>query len=278
MQQPPVSSTSADQVLASMTIPPRPALLLALQREMRKEEPDFGKIGQLLRRDPGMAGSVLKSANSAYYGIQRTVDTVEDAILLVGLNQFGALMTGLITRRALASGVMMMARFWDVSEKRSAGMGHVAKQTRTIVPELAYSFGLFCDIGIPLLKAHFPSYLQTLEVANQGTARFTRVEDERHGINHTQAGAKLAETWGIADEVVQAIRLHHTIEAMYDTALPLAIRRLIAANLLVERAIQEHRKDNGYSEWEEGCAPAIVTLGITPGDAERLCEELKALF
>lgn len=272
------SSASSASPLGAVTIPPRPALLVALQREIRRDDPDFSKIGSLLRRDASMAGALLKTANSAFYAARRQIETVEDAITLVGINQLDALMTGLITRRTLANGAMMMARFWDVSEKRSAGMGYIAKKTRALAPELAYNLGLFCDIGIPLLKAHFPDYLQTLARANHGSELFTRVEDVRHGINHTQAGAMLAETWGIADEVVQAIRLHHTIDAMYNTALPLAVRRLIAANLLVDRAIQEHRKDNGYSEWEQGCAPAIVTLGITPADAERLCEELKALF
>jgi HD-like signal output (HDOD) protein len=255
---------------------------MALQREMRKDEPDFSKIGSLLRRDAGMAGSLLKSANSAYYG-GRNVETVESAIMLVGLNQFSTLMTGLITRRILANGAMMMARFWDVSEKRSAGMGYVARQTRLLSPEMAYSFGLFCDIGIPLLKAHFPTYLETLQIANHGTESFTQVEDERHGINHTTAGAMLAETWGIADEVVQAIRVHHNLEVLRNGNVPLAVRQLVAINLLVDRAIQEFRGEAGYgegdySEWAVACAPAIVTMGITPQDAERLCSEIKEHF
>lgn len=277
------SDAQASATLESINIPPRPALLMALQREVRKDDPDFRKIGQLLRRDAGMAGNLLKTANSAFYGRRRHVETIEDAITLVGMDQFSALMTGLITRRVLAQGAMMMARFWDVSEKRSAGMGYVARQTRCISPELAYSFGLFCDIGIPLLKAHFPTYLQTLSAANHGSECFTRVEDERHGINHTQAGALLAGTWGIAEEVVLAIRLHHSIDALHDAGIPLAVRRLIAANLLVDRAIQEFRGDTGhagdsYSEWDIACAPAIVTLGITPVLAESLCDELKERF
>ncbi|MDE2600545.1 MAG: HDOD domain-containing protein [Rhodocyclaceae bacterium] len=284
--QPPSDSSGGSKTsvaLGSLNIPPRPALLMALQREVRKDEPDFRKIGHLLRRDAGMAGSLLKTANSAFYGAPRHVATLEDAITLVGMDQFSALMTGLITRRVLAQGAMMMARFWDVSEKRSAGMGYLARQTRCIAPELAYSFGLFCDIGIPLLKAHFATYAQTLSVANHGSERFTRVEDERHGLNHTLAGAVLADTWGIAAEVVEAIRLHHSVEALHDANIPLTVRRLIAANLLVDRAIQEFRGDSGhagdsYSEWGVACAPAIVTLGLTPQGAEALCSELKERF
>ena len=284
--QPPsdtAGESSAGVTFKGISIPPRPALLMALQREMRKDDPDFRKIGHLLRRDAGMAGSVLKNANSAYYGTQRHVETIEDAITLVGMDQFHALMTGLITRRVLASGAMMMARFWDVSEKRSIGMGYLAKKTRLFGPELAFSFGLFCDIGIPLLKAHFPDYLQTLQIANHGSERFTQIEDERHGVNHTAAGAFLAENWGIADEVVQAISMHHSLEALHDGRIPLVVRQMVSANLLVDRAIQEFRSESGYnhgdySEWDVACAPAIVTLGITPQQAETLCAELKERF
>jgi HD-like signal output (HDOD) protein len=279
-----LGESSAGATFKGINIPPRPALLMALQREMRRDDPDFRKIGQLLRRDVGMAGSLLNSANSAYYGTQRHVDTIEDAITLVGMDQFSALMTGLITRKALASGAMMMARFWDVSEKRSIGMGYLAKQTRLFNAELAFCFGLFCDIGIPLLKAHFPAYLETLQIANHGSERFTRIEDERHGVNHTAAGAFLAETWGIAEEVVQAIAMHHTLEVLHDGCVPQKVRRLVAANLLVDRAIQEFRSEAGYSgesdysEWNAAFGPAIVTLGLTAHEAETLCGELKARF
>ncbi|HTJ97905.1 MAG TPA: HDOD domain-containing protein [Rhodocyclaceae bacterium] len=278
MHSPATPNIVVTQLLRSLNIPPRPALLMALQREMRRDEPDFKKIGVLLRRDAGMAGSLLQTANSAFFGVRRNVTTLEDAIVLIGMNQFGALMTGLITRRVFANGNMMMARFWDVSEKRSSGMGYVARQTRLIPPELAYSFGLFCDIGIPLLKVHFPTYLETLAVANNGATRFTEVEDVRHGINHALVGAWLTESWGIAPEVVHAIRLHHIYETLSDGEVPATIRKLIAANLIVDRAIQEFRGDFGYSEWGHGGGAAGLTLGMSVHETDALCEELKAHF
>lgn len=282
-QQRQPGSEGGFQLSAGINIPPRPALLMALQREMRKEEPDFRRINQLLRRDAGMAGSLLKAANSAFYGARRNVETVEAAILMVGMDQFGVLMTGLITRRVLAQGAMMMARFWDVSEKRSAGMGYLAKQTKLLPPELAFSFGLFCDIGIPLLKAHFPTYLKTLDMANHGSQRFTEIEDETHGINHTVAGAMLAESWGIAPDAVAAIRLHHTLEAIQDERVPMTVRRLVAGNLLVDRAIRTFRSEagyemRGYDEWEIAQTCVNTTLNLEPEEAERLCDELKQGF
>ncbi|MGB7480647.1 MAG: HDOD domain-containing protein [Burkholderiaceae bacterium] len=271
-------ATAADLV-RSINIPPRPALLMALQHEMRRAEPHLKKVAQLLGRDAAMAGNLLQSANSAYLGVRRRVETVEDAVVLLGMDQCGAVMTALIARRALANGRMMMARFWDVSEKRSRGMSHVAAQTHSVAPELAHSFGLFCDIGIPLLKAHFPSYLETLAIANRAEAgNFVEIENSRHGIDHTVVGALLAENWGMSPEVVRAIRLHHAPDALYDEAIPVAVRALVAANLIVEKAIQDFRGEPESREWREGGHVAVEALGLNASVLAELNTELQHRF
>lgn len=140
---------SASDLVRSLNIPPRPALLMALQREMRNESPHIKKVAQLINRDGAMAGKLLHVANSTFFSVRRRVDTVEDAIAMIGMNQCGAIMTELITRTLLNGGRTMMARFWDVSEKRARGMTCIAKQTRAALPELAHRFGLFCDSGVP---------------------------------------------------------------------------------------------------------------------------------
>lgn len=275
----PPSPLQANPLVQSVNIPPRPALLMALQREMRKDDPHLKKVAQLLGRDVAMAGNLLETANSAFFNQSRRIETVEDAIALIGMNQCGALMTALITRRVLANGGMMMARFWDVSEKRSQAMTYVVKQTRAAPPELAHSFGLFCDIGIPLLKTCFPAYLQTLSIANRtAVRRFVEVEDSRHGVNHTLVGAQLAEKWGIAPDVVQAIRMHHAFEVLYDESTPAITRGLVASNLIVEKVIQSYRGEIVSREWMEGGDAATAALGLSAADVEDLCQALKSHF
>lgn len=276
-----VPNAAAD-LIRSINVPPRPALLLALQREMRREDPDLRKIAQLINRDAAMAGKLLQAANSSLFGLRRRVVAVEDAVAMVGMNQCNAIMTGLITKTLLARGPMMMARFWDVSEKRARGMTYIAKETRAILPELAYNFGLFCDIGIPLLKSACPTYLETLSIANQGAAgRFSEVEDARHGLNHTLVGVVLAENWGIADEVVHAIRMHHVHEALHDKSVSDTVRNLIASNVIVERAIQKFRGETIPAELsghEQVEGEAAAMLGLSADDARSICDGLKNGF
>ncbi|HEY8025513.1 MAG TPA: HDOD domain-containing protein [Burkholderiaceae bacterium] len=275
------ADTAADAatVFNAVTIPPRPALFLALQREMRKDEPDVNRIAELINRDVAMASKLLETTNSAFFNLRRRVTTVQDAIQLIGTDHCTAVMSGLITRKALGMGAMMMARFWDVSEKRAKGMSYLAKELRVGRPDMAYSFGLFCDIGIPLMKAAFPTYLETLAIANQrGAKEFLGVETGRHGTDHASIGAMLAQRWAIDDEVVAAIGMHHDYEKLYDETIPASTRALVALNDVVEKAIQEFRGEQESLEWMEAGVVATEALGLTAEDIEALCDGLKGRF
>ncbi len=259
-------------------IPPRPALLMALQREIRKDNPDTRRFADLIRRDVAMTGTLLQLANSAYFNPERRISTIEDAIVLLGLNQCNAIMSGLILRKSLNFG-KMMARFWDGSEKRAIGISMLAKRTRNVSSELAYTFGLFCDAGIPLLKGAFPSYLETLLHANlKASDEFLQVENDRHGVNHTIVGALLAERWSLEPEIVQAIRMHHSHQVLFDKAYSPVVRTLIALNYVVEKAIQEYRGQAGSLEWVAAGSHASKALRISHREVDHLCNSLIERF
>lgn len=276
---PPPSSPNSDNIVLAVNIPPRPALYMALQHEIHKDEPDIKKISELINRDVAMASRLLETTNSAFFNVRRQVTTVQDAISMIGMDQTTAVMTGLITKQSLAKGAMMMARFWDVSEKRAKGMSFLAKQLKSIKPEIAYSFGLFCDIGIPLLKATFPAYLETLSIANhKGDTEFLDVEHDRHGLDHAYVGAMLAQQWAIDEDVVAAISMHHNHDILYDEAVAIPTRALVALNYLVEKAIQEFRHDAESLEWNKSGSIASEALQLSASDVDELCEAIKGRF
>ncbi|HEX2603036.1 MAG TPA: HDOD domain-containing protein [Oxalicibacterium sp.] len=267
--------TSSGELARPVNIPPRPSLLMALQREMAKADPHITRVGTLLKRDAAIAGNMIAVANSALFNLPRRVHTVEDAILMIGLEQCRALVTSMMTRRALARGRMMMPRFWDVSEKRSWAMLHLAAKTKLARPEVAHHFGLFSDIGIPLMMASFPSYGETLAVANRMPVdKLIQLENARHKINHALVGAMLAEHWQIGEDIAQAIKKHHTPQILRDEQTSSRVRNLIAIHLIVDRAIQEYRRDLS-NEWAAGGALVCEMLGLSESDVTDFCAELQ---
>jgi HD-like signal output (HDOD) protein len=241
---------------------------MALQREMHKDEPDLARVEKLVQRDAAITGHLLQTANSPFFRTTQRVRTIREALMRIGLNQCAAIMTGVLTKKAMSGTAMMMARFWDVSEKRAKGLSFVARELGTIAPDVAYNFGLFCDIGIPLLRGQLNTYQETLSAANRTAAgRFLQIEENRHGINHASVGALLAERWEISAHITQAIQAHHNPEILRQQAfLSPSIRSLVASNLLVEKAIEQFRGEKTSLEWRVGGPFAAVALGMTEAD------------
>jgi HD-like signal output (HDOD) protein len=72
-------------------------------------------------------------------------------------------------------------------------MAHLASRMRICSANIAHTFGLFCDIGIPLLLERFPDYQETLVLAgNDVNEKFTAIEQKRHSTSHTSIGALMA--------------------------------------------------------------------------------------
>ncbi|RZI39836.1 HDOD domain-containing protein [Herbaspirillum sp. HC18] len=273
------SEIAIDDVAKSIQIPACPVLLANLQQELMHDEPDPRKVASIISRDVAMSATLLRTANSAFYGLKRKAETVDHAIAYIGMTQCASIMLGLIARKTLNTNGPALTRFWDVSDKRAMAMSVLARKLHIATPDIAHTFGLFCDIGIPLLLNRFPDYAETLKLANDNAKeRFTTVEDQRHGTCHATIGALLAKNWGLSSDIAMAIRLHHEYEVIADKITPDLIKGLVALSLVVEKVIQDYQHQNHHVEWEKGGGMALDALGIGADDLEDLSEDLHQRF
>jgi HD-like signal output (HDOD) protein len=253
-----------DALIRSIAIPPRPALLAEVQSEMDADDPDPGRIAQLIGRDVALTAGVLRNVNSPFYALSRRADSPAEAIALLGLRQVGVLVTGFALRQAMTGERAQLTRFWDVSGKRSYALSRLAQGLRGVAPDTAQSFGLFCDVGIPLLMQRFGDYGATLKVANATESRgFTEVEQGAHQTDHALVGALMARAWGLPRIVCDAIRLHHDYAIFHDSAVDDGVQRLVAMGLVAEFAIQRFARMNESVEWVKGGERAIGLLLLT---------------
>jgi HD-like signal output (HDOD) protein len=264
-----------DALIKSIRIPPRPSLLADLQRELGAREPSPDAIARIVARDVGMAGALLKLANSSFYGGKRTAKSVEQAIMFLGMNQVAALMTGLLARDAIPADSATLANFWDVSTRRAQAMVYLSRRLRIGEPDVAHTFGLFCDTGVPLLMDRFAGYGSTFEAATTEAERpFTAIEDERHSTNHAAVGCLLARNWGLSAEVGWAILHHHDFAVLDDDSTPDSVRSLVALSLLAERSICKYQGDTVSLEWDKGGERACAYLGLADDETGDLLDGL----
>ena len=270
----------AEVLLKSIRIPPRPSLLTDLQQELGRNEPDPARIAKILGSDVGMSGALLKLANSPFYGPKRKISSVQQGITFLGINQCAALATGVLARQAVGiEGGAALERFWDMSNRRAKAVAFLAGRTRVCRSDIAHTFGLFCDIGVPLLMNRFPDYADTYAQAGSSDVDvFTVVEDGRHNTNHAAIGCLLARNWGLTEEVSQAILLHHDYSVLEKPGTDDAVRSLVSLFLVAENAIQKLHGHAQFSSWEKSGAAACRHLGLTGDETVDILEELYELF
>jgi len=269
-----------EALIKSIRIPPRPTLLTDLQQELANAEPDPYRIAQVIGSDAGMSGALLKLANSSFFGLRRKVVSVEQGIAFLGINQCAAMATGVLARQAVGGGnTAELERFWDMSMRRAKALVFLAGRTRICRTDIAHTFGLFCDIGVPLLMDRFPDYVRTYADASGDLAnRFTAVEDARHSTNHAAIGCLLTRNWGLPDQVSHAVLHHHDYGVFEHPGTDDDVRSLIALFLLAEGVLDRLRGHLVAPEWEKGGKAASRHLGLTDHEVHDLLEELHEQF
>jgi HD-like signal output (HDOD) protein len=268
-----------DALMKSIRIPPRPSLLADLQRELASLDPSPETIGRIVASDVGMSGALLKLANSAIYGGRRKAKSIEQAILFLGINQVASLMTGLLARQAIPANSAALASFWDVSTRRAQAMVFLSRRMRIGEPDVAHTFGLFCDTGVPLLMDRFSDYEATFFAASLEAERpFTALEEERHATSHAAIGCLLARNWGLSDHVGWAILHHHDYAVLDDADTHGTVRSLVALSLLAESAISAYQGHAESLEWNKGGARACAYLGLSEEETAELLDELHEAF
>lgn len=269
-----------EQLLKGVSIPPRPTLLIEVDLELKKPEPDLKRVAGFVTRDVGVSSAMLKTVNSPLFGLRAKVGNVFQAVQMLGVRNVRNIVTGLVLRNAMGKGGASLERFWDSSEKVASINAYIC----TILPkaprEDAYTFGIFHDCGIPVLMQRFgDDYRETLKRAGGEDRPLTDVEDERHGTNHATLGYVIARSWGLADTICQSILRHHdtgVIDGADNSTHP-GTRTLVAVNFLAEHLNDTSLRLRADSQWSAIGDMILDYLGLTQEEYGEIREDVVAL-
>lgn len=274
-----LSSDGVEKLLQGVSIPPRPALLLEVDSELRSSDPDLKRLSGLVGKDVALSAAMLKTLNSPFYGLRAKVTSVPQAVQLLGMSNARNVVTGLALRNSMSSAAASLERFWDSAEKVAAINAFVATLIPRAPREDAYALGLFRDCGIPLLMQRFGDYRETLKIASSENRPLCAVEQARHGTSHTAVGYVTARSWQLSDVLCQAVRHHHDLRKVgAGDSLPAAVRQLVAINFLGEHLFEtllQHRED---PHWEDHAGMVLDLLDLSNDDYFALESEVLARY
>jgi len=258
-------------------IPPRPLILDRISREMLKEEPDYKRLTNVIGADVSLSASLIKTANSPYFGFRNRVRSINEALMMLGLDVASRAIAGIILRKVFANSPHL-ERFWDASARIARLSGWLAQYVgnNKLRADDAYTFGLFRDCGIPVLLIRFPGYQKILTQANaEDQLSFTAVENSQLPTNHAMVGCLLAQSWWLPEETCLAIRHHHDAAIIETPAVtpPLSSRHLIAVAQLAEHLLQRHTGLSHTHEWPKLGAACLRLLNIDEDEVDGIFAE-----
>ncbi|MFW5395232.1 MAG: HD-like signal output (HDOD) protein [Candidatus Accumulibacter regalis] len=265
-----------ERTIRDIDIPPRPTIIDRICHEVRQELPNFKLISQQIGADVSLAAGLIKTVNSPYFGCRSRCRSVQEALLMLGLDATSRAIAAISLRQAFP-GSAHYERFWQASARIASLSGWLAQIVRKpgLRADDAYTYGLFRDCGIVILLRRFPDYMATLDRANHEAERaFTDVEIEVLPTNHSVIGSLLAQNWWLPEEISLAIRYHHDRDAIehFESGLPAASRYLVAASQTAEHILQQVSGGSYTEEWRKLGPSCLRLLGLDPAALSELYE------
>lgn len=265
--------------LREIVIPPCPELLARLQKEVAAAEPDLTEVARIAASDVAMAATLVRNANGALYAAGQPVQTVGQAMNRLGLDTTAALMTGFLARHAIPVNHPRLRRFWVRATLRATTMAFIAGRLPGASPDLAYTYGLFCHVGMPVLLQSLRGYGSTLVEADARIDRpFVATENANHRTDHAVVGALVARAWHLAGPVVLGIRVHHEFASLGSPEIDPEVHTLVAAGLVSEHIVRRREGLDAEREWHDHATAALAWLQIGKDDLEDWDEALQAVL
>jgi len=256
------------------TAPLLPAVALEVHTLTQQSEVDAGKVVEVMRKDPMLAGRVLKIAQSAAFAPVGAITSLQDAVVRLGLRNLSEIAweVSLGTRvfRSHAYGNAM-----ETVRRHSTACAYLARMVSSftsLASEYAFLCGLLHDVGIAaaLILLGEDKHKETgFDPAMLSTALQQC---------HQEASAVVAGLWKLPADVTLVLGHHHDV--MIDGFVhPLAAVVAVAEDLTrdVGLGIVLDGHDCDVTS-DSALAQARSALGFDSARVERLKQEAKKLI
>lgn len=216
---------SLEQAIAAVQyLPNLPNTTRVVLGYLNDDDADINQIVQAIARDQGLVARLLRIANSPFFGLPNQVQTIHEAVIVLGFSNLRLVVTtAMMTAQkfpGLAGGVQVQRLF-----RHSISVAICASaigRSNKLNTNLLFLTGILHDIGKLALMATYPAqYAEVQSLREAGELLTTEAEEKVFGFNHAAIGAALCRHWHLPDTIAVAIGDHHSLGGHHD-AVPTA--------------------------------------------------------
>ncbi|MCP4006727.1 MAG: HDOD domain-containing protein [bacterium] len=257
-------------------LPVMPPVAAEVLRQVEDPDTDINNLAELITRDAGLAMQVLKLANSSLYSMPREIETLPQAIVLLGYSTLRSVVIAASLKDVFANFGPTERLLWNHASAGGITASSLAEQVTGLRKEEAFLGGLLHDIGkLAIIAKRSDAYQAVVLAVEAGESDAISAEREAFDFDHAQVGGLLLDKWGVSERLAQAVSAHHDPESAPEEARPLAALIQIADILC-------HTLGYGRPEPAKGlpilsCAGAHI-LGLQDADPEELIASTKKAY
>lgn len=207
--------TRVDDIVSTLqSLEPLPQIALRVLELSRREDVVPRDLAAVVQTDPAITAKVLKLCNSAYYGFQREIATLDEASTLLGTRTLTNLVLtscgGQYFRDFGGSTERTRGELWERSVTVALTAGVLARLQGGLDQHLAYTVGLLQNIGHLVLDRFLHDDRERVLAEVESGASLLEAEESVLGMHHAEVGARLVDRWQLPPVLVDTIRHHHT--------------------------------------------------------------------
>lgn len=198
--------------IQTVKLPVMPEAAHALIRTLNDEDADVVTVRDIIAKDPVLTTTLLRMANSALFGLSRSVTTLDNAVSVVGMAQIRARALGICMSQVfkLPDNINRL-EFWRYSMV-CAGYAKFLAQKTGQDEQQAWLTAMMLRLGELVLSMHSPELVGPIEQQPRAPGERWRRERDLVGFDEGQITGEVARRWDFPDTVVQA--LGHCADAL----------------------------------------------------------------
>lgn len=180
-------------------------------------ESSASELSKIITYDQAVTANLLKMCNSAYFCLPRQIDSVQHAVVFLGMDQ----VSKIVLMACAAKNLKQKQEGYDLQEnelwRHSVACALIARELAEKKEKkqnhLIFTAALLKDIGKLVLNQYVAGSFEEINklVRNHGLS-FAEAEQKVIGIDHAELGAMVADKWKFSSNIVDIIRNHHQPE------------------------------------------------------------------
>jgi putative nucleotidyltransferase with HDIG domain len=196
------------------SLKPVPAIVNKILTLANDPESGLDYLVHLVKHEPSITANLLRTCNSAAMGLSVKIDSVQQAVAMLGTQE----VVELVLSQNLSNNLLRAQKGYRLAKndlwKQSVATAMVARtlaERRDLfnLPAI-YTAALLKDIGKVILQEFVDHELDKIDdlVKNEGLS-FLEAEEVCLGMNHAALGAIITKRWHFSDHMVYMIEHHH---------------------------------------------------------------------